>query len=883
MKFSRAVAILAAASLAFSGLVSAAPASAAPGCANPLQMTFDTTKGTKTVTMPLANIIGTVDVAWGDGSTNAYTIGGNQNHTYSADGTYQVSVCGTVSTLGNTGFAVPNIAALVSVDAWGDGGITSLNNAFNGATNLTSVPNNLPSTVQILSNTFKGATSFNDPDISSWDTTNVTTLYSTFSGATSFNQNLGSWNTANVTDLAATFFGATAFNNGGSGAIGNWNTGKVTRLAQTFQGCPNFDQNIGAWDVSKVTTMQGAFSGATAFNNGGSDSIKNWNTSANTSMEATFYEARNFNQEVGLWDTSNVTTLANTFYNAWVFNNAGKDSINNWNTAKVTRMDSTFFGAKVFNQPLGSWNTGASTTFYQMFYGARLFNQPLDNWNTSNSTNFAYMFANATPLDQNFGAWDVSKATRMDYMFFGCGVFNNKGSDSIKNWDTSNVTTMESMFVSAKLFNQPIQSWNTSKVINMLMMFNNAQSFNQPIGSWDVSKVQSMYGMFYSNEIFGAHLAFKQDISTWDLSSLQPSGFAGKPSGYQMFWYDGLTTENYDKFLIAMDKLTLVQNNQLGMGASKYTCAARAAHDSLTAKRIFLTDAGMIPLEMSITSITPGNGSLEVNWTAPTCAATGVVYATSYQYSIDGGTTWVDFAPEATTALKGTIPELTNGTAYPVLVRAMNGASVESRSLPLTGTPYAENITIKAVAKTVTEGDSVPTFTFVVTNAAGQEVNVNTLTGWVAPTCTSTYSTTSLVSDSPMVITCSGASVTGYGIAYETANLTINAKVTSGSKTLKVYFGADSPALSKATKDALKKLAQQVKTLGVTVKTVTVNGWVKPVKSIVDAKKLSTQRAQNVASLLKSLGIKATFKVAGKGKASAVSNKSRFVEVKIAW
>jgi surface protein len=51
------------------------------------------------------------------------------------------------------------------------------------------------------------------------------------------------------------FQGATAFNNGGSADIGNWNTSAVTTMSNMFNGAAAFNQNIGAWDTSSVTNM----------------------------------------------------------------------------------------------------------------------------------------------------------------------------------------------------------------------------------------------------------------------------------------------------------------------------------------------------------------------------------------------------------------------------------------------------------------------------------------------------------------------------------------------------------------------------------------------------------------------------------------------------
>jgi hypothetical protein len=51
------------------------------------------------------------------------------------------------------------------------------------------------------------------------------------------------------------FQSATAFNNGGSSSIGNWNTSLVTNMSRAFKAATAFNQNIGAWNVEAVTSI----------------------------------------------------------------------------------------------------------------------------------------------------------------------------------------------------------------------------------------------------------------------------------------------------------------------------------------------------------------------------------------------------------------------------------------------------------------------------------------------------------------------------------------------------------------------------------------------------------------------------------------------------
>ncbi len=126
-------------------------------------------------------------------------------------------------------------AKLLTIEQWGTGKWTSMQDAFEGCSNLAGQASDAP------------------------DLSGVTNLGRMFQDAALFNQNLSSWNAASVTNMAWMFSGASAFNQD----IGSWDTSMVESMAYMFEGATSFDQNLGSWDVSSVTNMIGMFSGAT--------------------------------------------------------------------------------------------------------------------------------------------------------------------------------------------------------------------------------------------------------------------------------------------------------------------------------------------------------------------------------------------------------------------------------------------------------------------------------------------------------------------------------------------------------------------------------------------------------------------------------------------
>lgn len=418
----------------------------------PMSLEFDTnlSDGT-TITLPLSGTVN-VTVDWGDGSTESFTSAGNRNHTYASNGIYSVNIYGTVTHFGAGNY--PNADKLTKITDFGDVGLTDLSYAFRDATNLTTVPNQLPSEVTNLRWLFFNAHIFNQ-DIGSWDVSNVTNMSYMFGYASSFNQNIGGWDVSNVTNMSGMFSGVFSFNHN----IGNWDVSNVTNMSGMFNVATSFNQDIGGWDVSNVTDMSRMFS-----------------------------QASDFNQDIGNWVVSSVTLMDGMFYIASEFN----QDISSWNVSGVTNMEYMFREASGFNQNIGNWDVSNVINMKEMFYYASSFNHDIGNWDVGNVTNMERMFAFSTEFNQDIGNWDVSIVTNMDEMFAQASEFNQ----NIGSWDVSSVTSMDAMFALSSEFNQDIGNWDVSSVTNMRGMFHFAESFNQDIGNWQVSNVSDMNGMF---------------------------------------------------------------------------------------------------------------------------------------------------------------------------------------------------------------------------------------------------------------------------------------------------------------------------------------------------------------------------------------------------
>jgi surface protein len=465
------------------------------------------------------------------------------------------------------------LTTINNINSWDVSGVTYFRSMFRECTNFNdNVGNWNTANATNMSIMFFGSTgptiagkftNGGSPSIGNWNTSNVTDMNSMFTYQPSFNIDIGAWNTSKVTNMQFMFYGCTVapfgtFDNAGSNSIGNWNTSSVTNMAQVFQYQPAFNRDIGGWNTSNVTTMTAMFWGAVSGTGLFNKDISNWDTSKVTTMNYMFSNQANFNQEVGKWNVGNVTDMNNMFScsgSTGVFNNGSTDSIKNWNTSKVTSIRGMFQRQPIFNREVGLWNVGNVTDMSFFIAGGvdKAFtnagSSSIGNWNTSKVTNMTSAFVGCNLFDVNLGAWDTSSVITIDGLFYfpvTPGIFNNGGSDTIKNWNLGNVTNFDGMFNGAAAFNQPIGSWNTSKATNMPNVFISATAFNQTLANWNISLVTS-FTNFMSN---------KTNLN--------------------------YSTANYDALLIGWASRAVKPSISINFGTIKYTAAATAARAILT-------------------------------------------------------------------------------------------------------------------------------------------------------------------------------------------------------------------------------------------------------------------------------------------------------------
>lgn len=172
----------------------------------------------------------------------------------------------------------------------------------------------------------------------------VKSLRAMFLNCFTFNQDVSGWNVSECEDISQVFGGCLLFNQD----VGGWDVKNVTNMIETFRGCNVFDRDLGSWDVGNVTEMSGmfAYSSNEGFNNGGSDSIKNWDTGKVKNMRYMFSRSQ-FNQPIGSWDTGSHQNH-DSFYEMFRYCSDFDQNLTNWCVNRVNQVPEDFaFGSPI--------------------------------------------------------------------------------------------------------------------------------------------------------------------------------------------------------------------------------------------------------------------------------------------------------------------------------------------------------------------------------------------------------------------------------------------------------------------------------------------------------------------------------------------------------
>ncbi len=553
-----------------------------------------------------------VIIDWGDGNIEEFTGAyGPFTHTYATAMSPTIRVSGDLQSIrfngGNTGDKIK------TVEQWGDHVWTSMENAFRGCSNLTTIKDTLPngdpnafnlSEVKTMANMFHGCSSLVDTEPNYWDLSGVTDISGMFSGARVFNSNLSTWQINNVTTMDSLFQDAAAFNNAGEPMI--WPEGvevQVTSMAYMFKGATSFNQSARSWKVDKVTNTASMFEGAISFNNG--DEPLDWGnlTAGISDMSSMFKGATSFNQDLGDWDIRSLTKALGMLDNSGLSTLHYDKLLVNWNADRNrnTRVPFSAVGIKycfgesaresLINDGWGDGNPTASTDYLDILDGGLDCSGTfITRWKIPADQVLEIQRPvgnqNAVHISWGDGQVDfdlVNNTTHKYTLNAGDTVTIKMGGDPSMYWSTASGQkldiqyliqvlqfgdyqweSMESMFAHAHdmTFAEDVDTPDLSRMTNMSNMFVHCEAFNSDLNGWDVSQVKHMDSTFYQAS------SFDQALNGWDVSQVihmdamfqEALAFDQNLASWQidsldsashMFKGAKLSVDNYDALLIS--------------------------------------------------------------------------------------------------------------------------------------------------------------------------------------------------------------------------------------------------------------------------------------------------------------------------------------------
>jgi len=422
-----------------------------------------------------------------------------------------------------------NTSQLLTVDQWGTGIWQTMEGAFSGAINLTTLPTDVPNFSQVtsFSRMFYNATKAK-PITIGWDTSNASSFAEMFHNAKAAEPDTSGWNTSNITTMYKMFKSAIV----ASPITTNWDTAEVINMAEMFHSATSANPDTSGWNTAKVTTMKSMFHYASIADPTTSTIGDIWNTTNVESMASMFAGAEQADPDTSGWVTDIVTSMYRMFYKAA----EAEPNTSLWNTANVKNMDGMFWEATKAQPDTSNWDTSQVTTMYKMFKSAEAAKPDTSGWDTKNVTTMHEMFryANAAKPD-----------TRL--------------------WDTSNVTTMSNMFIMTEtnVINPDMSSWditNTSEFNLSYMLMGSklsTQNYDNLLKQWRINYIAPYRSFDAGNSNYCLGLSDRASLTTagWtikdgnhDCSSIAPDLIDASDSGKSNI--DDLTSINTPTFSV---------------------------------------------------------------------------------------------------------------------------------------------------------------------------------------------------------------------------------------------------------------------------------------------------------------------------------------------
>ena len=326
---------------------------------------------------------------------------------------------------------------------------------------------------------FKNCTNLVNINLTSFDTSNVTSLYSMFEGCSALT-------TIYVSD--------------------DWNITSNTYSTDMFKNCTNLVGQLGTVFDSNAPTDKTRAKVDGGLNDPG---YLSYYTEMYAEFDASNGQLRIFRDDPGLY-VDNQVIGTKTYYIGiekvqmdlgpkWYSKRSNITSVIIESEFKPKTAHGMFHDCSNLTTITGIeyLDTSNVTNMGYMFYNcSSLTSLDVSNFDTSNVTNAIYMFNDCSGLTSlDVTSFDTSNITDMTGIFSGCSSLT---SLDVSGFDTSNATDMVNMFGDCSSLNSlDLSNFNTSNVTNMSLMLSGCSSLTSlDLSNFNTSNVTDMSFMF---------------------------------------------------------------------------------------------------------------------------------------------------------------------------------------------------------------------------------------------------------------------------------------------------------------------------------------------------------------------------------------------------
>ena len=261
------------------------------------------------------------------------------------------------------------------------------------------------------------------PDISEWDTRNITNMKGMFYDCSKLKNlpDISKWDTKNVTNMKGMFYNCSSLYS--LPDISKWDTKNVTKMKRMFCKCSSLETlpDISKWDTKNVTSFEGMFCHCSSLTT--LPDISRWNTKNTTSFKDMLSDCSKLISlpDISKWDTKKVIDMSGMFYNCSKI--ISLPDISKWDIRNVINMNGMFRKCSSLSSL-----------------------PDISKWDTKNVTSMNGMFCDCSSLTYlpDISKWYTKEVKDMRDMFNNCGYL--KSLPDITKWKLNENLNNEDMF-----------------------------------------------------------------------------------------------------------------------------------------------------------------------------------------------------------------------------------------------------------------------------------------------------------------------------------------------------------------------------------------------------------------------------------------------------